>query len=111
LDQETVRSLSAPPAESLAVAVTGPAPPANTVSDGGDTSTEKTGTSEIVTVAVTDFPSLVAVTVTGPPFATARMFPNALFAAAATAATVGSDDVHVTVRPLNTSFAVSLSVT
>jgi hypothetical protein len=82
------------------------------VNDDGETSTAATGTRATFTVADVDFPSLVAVTVTGPPVAFARMLPIALFAAnGATPATVESDDVHVTVRPLNTSFAISVSTT
>src|SRR5439155_7614044 len=108
LAQATARPPSALPLASLGVAVSWTVPLTWIVADGGLTSTEATGASVTLTVAVPLLPSLVAVIVTGPPAAFPVTSP-----VASTLATAALPLSQVIVRPVSglpfASFGVAVS--
>src|SRR2546422_328879 len=105
-----VRPVSALPAASFGVAVSCSVVPTTTLAGGGVTSTGATVVRSTVTADLPLLPSLVAVTVTGPPavLPVTRPFTS-------TVATVALLVVHVTVRPGSgvpaASFGVAVSCT
>jgi hypothetical protein len=96
-DHATMRFVTTVPLTSVTVTVNGVVAPVMMVAVGGDTVTLPTGAMVTVTDAVPDFPSLVAVIVTGPPGETPVTTP-----AGDTVATVVLFDAHVTTRSVTT---------
>jgi hypothetical protein len=94
-DQLTVRPVTGFPPGSRGVAVSCADVPVARFNVGGDTSTDATA-ARIVIDAEPAFPSLVAITVTGPPAAMAVTRPPE-----DTAASAAFDDDHVIARPLS----------
>src|SRR2546427_4870551 len=103
--QATVRPVSGLPPESRGVAASGTVAPTTMLAVGGVTATVATGMGVRVTAAEPLLPSLVAVTVTGPPtaFAVTRPF-------ASTVAIVAALVAQVTVRPVRGLPAASCGV-
>ena len=83
VSQVITRPVSTTPFASLVVAVKATVWPAVTLAADGATVTEATGGSVTVIAAVPDWPSLVAVMVTGPPAATPVTIPVVLTVASA----------------------------
>src|SRR5207247_1609328 len=103
--QATTRPVSGLPSASFGAAAGWGGAPACPVAVGGVTSTDATGTSVIVTADVPFLPSLVAVTVTGPPAAFPVTRP-----VASTVAIVASLVCQATARPVSGLPAASFGV-
>jgi len=101
--QVTTRPVRVLPPASFVIAVSVCVAPTNTLADDGLTATVATGTGTTVTVAVPDFPSLVAVMTTVPSATPLTMPPT-------TVATAVLAELQLTARPVSTTPFASLGI-